>query len=150
MEQQDLNSRLISILTSEMDTEILINQDTSGFWKKTNATIFEESLPSFREALKNLVETLGTDKEMYNYFSSMVARVMSDPATRPALELFVTGFDITITDPVLAEGFNYKAKDLSPVGQLMLFVSVHRSLITLALYAQEQATTEQKKKKNVK
>lgn len=150
MEQQDLNARLISILTSEMETEILINEDTTGFWKKTNAAIFEESLPSFREALQNLVETMGTDKDMYNYFSSMVARVMSDPVARPALELFVTGFDITISDPVLAGGFNYKAKDLTPVGQLILFISVHRNLITLAMYAKERADSTQKKKKNDK
>lgn len=150
MEQQDLNSRLISILTSEMETEILINEDTTGFWKKTNAAIFEESLPSFREALQNLVETMGTDKDMYNYFSSMVARVLSDPSARPALELFVTGFDTTISDPVLAGGFNYKAKDISPVGQLMLFISVHRNLITLAMYAKERADATQKKKKNDK
>lgn len=149
MEQQDLNSQLVSILTKEMETEIIINLDSSGFWKKANEIIFEESLPSFREALKNLVESLGSDKEAYNYFSSMVARIMSHPNTRPALELFVKGFDITASDEVLAGGFNYKANELTPVGQLMLFISVHRNLITLAMYAKEQASeTQQKKKTN--
>lgn len=136
--EEDLNLRLITILTKEMETEILINEDSSGFWKNANAALFEESLPSFREGLNGLVESLGGDKDAYNYFSSMVARVMSDPGTKPALKNFVEGFDVTASDPVLGNGFNYKASDLSAVGQLMLFISVNRNLITLALYAQKQ------------
>ena len=144
--EEDLNLRLITILTKEMETEILINEDSTEFWKRANAALFEESLPSFREGLDGLVENLGKDKEAYNYFSSMVARIMTDPCTRPALKLFVEGFDLTITDAVMGGGFNYKAAELTPVGQLLLFISVNRNLITLALYAQEQqkAATNQK------
>lgn len=145
--EQDLNLRLVTILTAEMETEILVNEDSSEFWKKANAALFEQALPSFRESLADLVKSLGTDKDAYNYFSSMVTRVMSDPATRPALKLFVEGFDITTSDPVLAGGFNFTAKELSPVGQLMLFVSVNRNLITLAMYTQKQAAAKAGKKK---
>lgn len=149
MEQFDLHARLINILTNEMETEIIINKDSSEFWKKANALVFEESLPSFREALTNLVTALGTDKEAYNYFSSMVTRVLSDPGTKPALELFVKGFDTTVLDEVLANGFNFKASDLSPVGQLILYISVHRNLVTLAMFSKEQeALVKSKQKKS--
>lgn len=149
MEQLDIHLRLVSILTKEMETEILINVDSSGFWKKANAIVFEESLPSFREGLTTLVESLGEDKDAYNYFSSMVTRVMSDPNTRPALEMFVKGFDMTVEDPVLGDGFNFKASDLSPVAQLVLYISVHRNLVTLAMFAKDQepsGKSRQKKK----
>ena len=144
--EQDYNLDLLTVVTKEMDTEILINEDATGFWKKTQASIFDESLPSFREGLAGLTETLNQDKEAYNYFSSMVTRVMTHPSTAKALEFFVKGFDIAAADPVLGGGFNYKAADLSPVGQLILFISVNRNLITLALYAQEQAKAPQTKK----
>lgn len=139
MEQLDLHLRLITILTKEMETEILINEDSSEFWKKANEIVFEQSLPSFREGLTNLQEILGSDKDAYNYFSSMVARIMSDPNTRPALKQFVEGFDVTVSDPVLGNGFNFKASELTPISQLILYISVHRNLITLAMFAQEQA-----------
>lgn len=145
--EEDLNLRLITILTKEMETEILINDDSSEFWKKANSALFEDSLPSFREGLNTLVETLGQDKDAYNYFSSMVARIMTDPGTDQALKNFVIGFDKTASDPVMGDGFNYKASDLSPVGQLMLFISVNRNLITLALYSQKQQQAAQQKGK---
>lgn len=143
--EQDLNLRLVTILTKEMETEILVNEDSTEFWKKANAALFEQALPSFREALENLVKDLGTDKDAYNYFSSMVTRIMSDPSSRPALKLFVEGFDLTTSDPVLAGGFNFSANELSPVGQLLLFVSVNRNLITLAMYTQKQTAIAEAK-----
>lgn len=137
--EQDLNASLIGLITAEMETEILINEDSSKFWANTREIIFETALTSFRESLGSMSEIIGKDKEAYNYFSSMVARVMSFPFARPALKAFVEGFDLTITDPVMGDGYNYKASELSPVGQLMLFISVNRNLITLAMFAKEQA-----------
>lgn len=144
MEQLNNIATLNAILSKELEVEILVNDDSTKFWNKANSAIFELALPSFREGLESLQESLSEDADGFNYFSSMVTRVMSQPVTKVALAEFVSGFDITAKDPVMGDGFNYKASELSPVAQLLLFISVHRNLITLTLFAQEEKTATDK------
>lgn len=125
--------RLIECYTRELYTEIIFNQDSSEFWKKAQDYIFENSLTSFREGLTNLFNGMNESRDMTNYFSALCFRMFSQPYTQPALDVFAEGFDDIALDKVLAHNFQWKARDLSKVETLILFLSVHRNEIMLMM-----------------
>lgn len=125
--------RLIEFYTKELYTEVVFNRDSSEFWKKAQDYVFENSLTSFREGLTSLINGMNESREMYNYFSALCFRMFSQPFTQPALDVFAEGFDDIATDKILSQGFQWKAKNLSKVEMLILFLSVHRNEIMLAM-----------------
>lgn len=124
---------LITFYTKELYNEIVYNGDSTGFWLKGQTYIFSNSLTSFREGLKALVDGMKEDKEMFNYFSTLCFRIFSQPYTSPALDVFSEGFDEIVDDQMLRHGFQWKTKDLSRVEVLILFLTVHRDEITIAM-----------------
>lgn len=125
--------RLIEFYIKELYTEIVINRDSSTFWKKAQSYVFENSLPSFREGLRSLVEGMNDNREMYNYFSAFCFRMFSQPFTEPALDSFAEGFDVVAKDGIFNQSFQFSAVKFSKVEQLILFLTVHRNEIMLAM-----------------
>lgn len=123
---------LINFYASELYNEIVINQDSSGFWNKSMDIIFEMSLTNFKTSLINFAEAYSTDKEMYNYFLQLVTRVVCQPFANEALGIFGKSFDEMASDPAFGGGISYKAADLSKAQLVLLFFAVHRDQITLA------------------
>jgi hypothetical protein len=144
MEEKDNIVLLLRHLTSELHTEVIINEDSTNFWGKAQDYIFDNSLLSFREGIKSLKEGLDQDKDMYNYLSALVFRTFAQSFTEPALTQFCAGFDKTANDDLLS-GYTYKAAELSNVEKLLLFFTVHRNLIQLAFYEREAAIAAQAK-----
>lgn len=144
--------RLIQFYTKELYNEIVFNKDSTGFWKKAQDYIFSNSLTSFREGLDALKEGLNEDREMFNYFSTLCFRIYAQPFTETALSIFLEGFDKISTDPVLGEGFRWDVKTLSSLELLLLFLTVHRNEITIAMFKrdEEDKATRVNKRSRVK
>jgi len=123
---------LINFYANELYNEIVINKDSSGFWKKSMDIIFEMSLANFNTSLKSFSEAYTADKEMYNYFLQLVTRVVCQPFANEALAIFGKSFDEIASDPAFGGGISYKAEKLSKAELVLLFFAVHRDQITLA------------------
>lgn len=141
--------RLIECFTRELYTEIMFNRDSSSFWNKAQDYVFGNSLTSFREGLNDLINGMKESREMYNYFSALCFRMFSQPYTQPALDVFAEGFDDVADDYILKEGYQWKAKNLSKVEQLILFLSVHRNEIMLMMDKRLTADKEEATAKKV-
>lgn len=144
MEEKDPIVLLLNQMASELYTEVVLNDDSTEFWKKAQDYIFENSLLSFREGITSLKKGLETDGDMYNYMTSMIFRTFAQPYTSAALEQFVKGFDLVANDGVLG-GFNYTASELSKVEQLLLFFVVHRDRITIAFFENDEKVANKQK-----
>jgi len=134
--------RLIEFYARELHVEIVINKDSTGFWKCAMDDILGMRLTSFREGIVEFVKRLGDEGDMFNYFSAFCLRVYSQPYSQLAVDVFCAGFDEVSSDPMLKSGYNYKAKDLSPLSRLLLFLTVHRNEVYIAL---AQRTAEEEK-----
>lgn len=128
---------LLELLANELHTEVIVNKDTTEFWKKSQIVIFESPIAAFRESLTNLQEKLIESPEMLNYFTSMVMRMVSNPVTVPALDEFSKGFDAVAADAIFGESITIKASQMQRSELLMLFITVHRNAITLAMYKRD-------------
>lgn len=140
---------LIKFYVRELYNEIIFNNDSTQFWKKAQAYIFDNTLTSFREGVKELVEGMNEDKDMYNYFSAFCFRVFSQPYTSVALTVFSESFDDIVMDDILRSGFDWKAGQLTKIQLLLLFISVHRNEIMLMFeqkLALESAAAAERKK----
>lgn len=144
MEEKDPIVLLLNQMASELYTEVVLNDDSTEFWKKAQDYIFENSLLSFREGITSLKKGLETDGDMYNYMTSMIFRTFAQPYTSAALERFVKGFDLVANDTVLG-GFSYTASELSKVEQLLLFFVVHRDRITIAFFENDEKVANKQK-----
>lgn len=144
MEEKDPIVLLLNQMASELYTEVVLNDDSTEFWKKAQDYIFENSLLSFREGITSLKKGLETDGDMYNYMTSMIFRTFAQPYTSAALEQFVKGFDLVANDAVLG-GFSYTASELSKVEQLLLFFVVHRDRITIAFFENDEKIANKQK-----
>lgn len=147
MEQQisyDPIVQLISYVAEELHQEIVINQDSSEFWKKAQDYIFDNSVASVREGINNLSEGIGESPDLYSYLSSLVFRTFSQPFTAPALESFSKGFDMVAGDAFFRDGFGFKASEMTKVEQLLLFITVHRNHIQLAFMEAEAEAEKQR------
>lgn len=149
MEVKDPIILLLEHMASELHTEIVINKDSTEFWTKAQDYIFDNSLVSFREGVNTLKEGIVGNKDMYNYLSALIFRTFAQPYTITALEQFCKGFDATAADPILG-GFNFKSADLSTVEKLLLFFTVHRNKITIALYDLQLINLQELKSKKGK
>ena len=126
--------RLINFFGEELFHEVIYNQDSTNFWTKASDYLFDNALTSFREGIAALRTGIVEDREMYNYFSTLVFRMFSQPYTEVALNVFAEGFDLIASDPVFfKEAFEWNSKSLSKVEILLLFLCVHRNKITLAM-----------------
>lgn len=130
--------RLIQFYTKELYNEIVFNKDSTGFWNKAQDYIFSNSLTSFREGLDALKEGMNADREMFNYFSTLCFRIYAQPFTETALNIFLEGFDKISVDPVLGAGFQWDVKTLSSLELLLLFLTVHRNEITIAMFKRDE------------
>lgn len=135
---------LLTALTEELHLEIIVNEDSTRFWTNAQETVFNSSLASFRESLSTLQEALSTDIDGMNYFSSMAFRLFTNPVTRPALESFCKSFDEISRDAIFGASVTYSAKDLSLTEQLLLFITVHRSSVQLAVFTKEKQNAAQR------
>lgn len=133
---------LIGFYANELFNECVINKDASDFWEKSNEHIFGSALVSFRTALADFIKSLGDDKDMYNYFAQLIIRAYAHPFTKKALAEFGVSFDEITKDKLFGNGFDYNFNDLSRAEQLLLFFSVHRDQITLALDRKKQDAQE--------
>lgn len=129
---------LIKFYATELFNECVINLDSSNFWDKANEHIFGESLVSFRSSVETFIKALIQDKDMYNYFAQLIIRAYSYPITKTALKEFGVAFDEVTKDKVFGGGFDYSFGTLTRAEQLLLFFSVHRDQISLALDAKKQ------------
>lgn len=134
---------LVEFYAHELFNECVINKDASNFWEKANDQIFGVSLVTFRTSLDEFIRILHQDKDMYNYFAQLIMRAYSRPFTRKALVDFGVSFDEISKDRLFNNGFTYIYKQLSPAEQLLLFFSVHRDQITLALDRRKQEIQEE-------
>lgn len=130
--------RLIEFYTKELYNEIVFNKDSTGFWTKAQDYVFSNALSSFREGLNSLKEGLNEDREMFNYFSALCFRIYAQPFTETALSIFLEGFSKISKDPVLGTGFQWDAKGLSDLELLILFLTVHRNEITIAIFRRDE------------
>lgn len=131
--------RLIEFYTKELYTEVVFNQDSSTFWSKAQTYVFENSLASFREGLKSLIDGMNESREMYNYFSALCFRMFSQPFTEPALNVFAEGFDSVAVEEIFKQSFQFSAVRFSKVEKLILFLAVHRNEIMLAMAKKMEA-----------
>ncbi|AEV89706.1 hypothetical protein OBP_269 [Pseudomonas phage OBP] len=146
MEEKDPIVLLLNYMASELHTEVIINRDSTDFWEKAQDYIFDNSLVSFREGIDTLSEAIKKEKDMYNYLSALVFRTFAQPFTLTALKQFADGFDATASDPILG-GFNFTAAKLTNIEKLMLFFTVHRNKITIALFERDELINLEKKSK---
>lgn len=138
MEQEEIIitpiERLITFFGEELFHEVIYNQDSTKFWMKASDHLFDNALTSFREGVVALREGMIEDKEMYNYFSTFVFRMFSQPYTEVALDVFAEGFNLIAKDAVFfSEVFEWNTSNLTKVEILLLFLCVHRNKITLAM-----------------
>ncbi|UQT02699.1 hypothetical protein YUBABA_01320 [Serratia phage vB_SmaM-Yubaba] len=147
MEQQISNDpilQLINYVAEELQQEILLNEDSTGFWKKAQDYIFDNSVASVREGIDTLSEGIGESPDLYNYLSVFVFRVFSQPYTISALDNFSKGFDMVAGDVFFRDGFNFKAGEMTKVQQLLLFITVHRNQIQIAFLQAEEAAERER------
>jgi len=142
--------RLIEFYTKELYTEVVYNRDSSTFWTKAQNYVFENSLASFREGLRALIEGMNESREMYNYFSALCFRMFSQPFTEPALDSFAEGFDAVAKDSIFKQSFQFSAVGFSKVEQLILFLAVHRSEIMVAMAKKIEAEKASSQVKRVR
>lgn len=145
MEESKINPfhALIHFYASELYNECVINRDSSNFWEKSNDHIFMSPLVSFRTSLNEFHKSLANEKNMYNYFITMFVRAFAQPFTRQALKDFGDSFNDIVGDPVFGNAVDFTFKDLSSAEQLLLFFSVHRDQISLALEQKKQLIAEE-------
>lgn len=145
METTDPIQSLIDFLSVELHQEVVFNEDSTGFWLKAQTYIFDNSIASIRESINSLSQAIGEDPDLFNYFSSFTFRVFSQPFARKAIESFATGFDEIGQDIFFREALTITSKDLTLVEQFLLFLSVHRNQIQLAMIEAEEYKAEQAK-----
>lgn len=131
--------RLIAFYAHELHIEVVINRDSTGFWKTADEDIFSHRLSSFRVGLKSFTDRIASEGDMFNYFSALCFRIYSQPFTETAVKVFCEGFDQISSDKLLKDGFDWKTTELSSVGQLLLFMTVHRNEIYIAMQKRELA-----------
>lgn len=134
---------LIAFYASELYNECVVNRDSSNFWEKSNDHIFLSPLVSFKTALNEFHKSLGNEKNMYNYFVTMFVRAFAQPYTKPALKEFGDSFNEVVKDPIFGSAVDFTFNDLSPAEQLLLFFSVHRDQISLAVEQKKQLIAEE-------
>lgn len=129
---------LIDYIASELRQEIIVNEDSTEFWKKAQVYIFDNSIVSVREGIKELGKGLEDSPDMYSYFSSLVFRIMAQPYASAAIDMFVKGFDATVEDHFFRDGFGFNTEGMSKVEKLLVFITVHRNHIQLTFIQAEQ------------
>jgi len=129
--------RLIAFYARELHVEIVINKDSTGFWGVADEDIFGVRLTSFREGISAFVKRLSEEGDMFNYFSAFCFRVNAQPYAQPAIDVFCEGFDSVSGDELLKAGYSWNTRNLTPIGKLLLFLTVHRNEIYIAMRMRE-------------
>lgn len=139
---------LIDFFNQELLEEIIHNNDSTKFWNRFVENVISMPLSSFREAMVEFYNYMGTDKGMFNYFSGLCFRVYSQPFTDEALKGFASSFNTVCDDAFLKPVFGYTTRDITVTQVLLLFFAVHSNKITIAItQAIHLRTTQEKKDK---
>lgn len=138
MQKPDPIVELIGALSQELRQEIVINEDSTGFWLKAMNHIFENAVVSIRENVDALAEAVAGDPDLYNYMSAFVFRMFSQPFTREALDRFAKGFDEIAGDKFFRDGFGFNTSALTKVETFLLFITIHRNHIQIAFLEAQQ------------
>lgn len=154
MNEESSISLFLKALDEELYHEIVIQRDPTEFWFKASSALFETSIAGFKEQVIALHELCKEDVDLYDYATTMIMRLTSNPHHDAAIKSFIEGsdpkvnrLDNLLSDPFFGGGVAYQPSTMSRVEKLLLFITVHRTRIQLAIVQQRNAIAEESRTK---
>lgn len=143
METIDPIRGFLKAFDEELFQEIVVQRDPTGFWDKARIMLFETSIANFNETVIEFVAEVNGSPDLYDYFVTMSSRMLGEYYAEAALTKFKSVMIKTVVDPVFGNGITFDVKQMSEVQNLLLFMTVNRTRIALAMVQKRNAIAEE-------